>query len=115
MTEFNLILKAARKPVGSMMFVRLLGGTVAMLAFGYAGEVGAINAWIGFAIGMSGWAFILFKLFEAGNTSSEFSDAVRTSFNNMRFIVSVGWAIYPLGYLFGTLTSAADPKLFNVI
>ena len=24
-------------------------------------------------------------------------------------------AIYPLGYLFGTLTSAADPKLLNVI
>jgi len=121
-----------------MMFWRLPNGTVAMLAFGYAGkinefatsvgprflmikslgyagEVGAINAWTGFAIGMWGWAFIILKLFEAGNTSSEFSDAVRTSFNNMRFIVSVRWVIYPLGYLFGTLTSAADPKLFNVI
>jgi len=33
----------------------------------------------------------------------------------MRITVSVGWAIYHLGYLFGTLTSAADPKLLNVI
>ena len=117
MIEFNLILKAAGKPVGSMMFWRLLGGTVAMLGFGYAGEVGAINAWIGFAIGMAGWAFILFEVFagEAGNVSSDCSDAVRTSFNNMRIIVSVGWAIYPLGYFFGTLTGAADPTLLNVI
>jgi hypothetical protein len=33
----------------------------------------------------------------------------------MRITVSVGWAIYHLGYLFGTLTSAADPKLLDVI
>jgi len=32
----------------------------------------------------------------------------------MRIIFSVGWAIYALGYFFGTLTSAADPKLLNV-
>ena len=64
---------------------------------------------------MSEWAFILFKLSEAGNTSSECSDAVRKSFNSMRITVSVGLAIYHLGYLSGTLTSAADPKLLNVI
>ena len=34
MIEFNLILKAARGTVCSMMFWRLLGGTVAMLASG---------------------------------------------------------------------------------
>ena len=67
------------------MLVRLLGCSVAMLAFGYAGAVGAINAWIGFAIGMAEWAFILFEIFagEAGNVSSDCSDAVRTSSNNM--------------------------------
>ena len=90
MIEFNLTLKAAGKPVGPMMLWRLLGGTMAMLAFKYAGEVGAINAWIGLAIDMSGCAFTLFELFEEGNTSLECSDAVRTSFNSMRIIVSVG-------------------------
>ena len=67
------------------MLVRLLGCSVAMLAFGYAGAVGAINAWIGFAIGMAEWAFILFEIFagEAGNVTSDCSDAVRTSSNNM--------------------------------
>merc|ERR1712113_441015 len=70
MIEFNLILKAARKPVTPGMFWRLLLGTVAMLAFGYMGE--------------------------AGGVAGECSQAVKESFNNMRFIVTVGWSIYPL-------------------
>jgi len=103
MIEFNLILKAAKAPIGADGFWRLLIGTVAMLAFGYAGESGAINAWIGFFFGMCGWAFILFEIF-AGESSSgagKCSDAVKQSFNNMRIIVSVGWAIYPAGYFLG--------------
>merc|ERR1712151_88711 len=38
MIEFNLILKAAGKPVSGAMFWKLLLGTVVMLGFGYAGE-----------------------------------------------------------------------------
>merc|ERR1712204_3049 len=45
--EFNLILKAAQKPVSSECFWRLFLGTVVMLAFGYAGETGVLEAWIG--------------------------------------------------------------------
>merc|ERR1712113_1322108 len=44
MIEFNLILKAAGKPVSAEMFWKLLLGTIAMLGFGYAGETGAVNA-----------------------------------------------------------------------
>ena len=54
MIECNPILKAAGKPVGSLVFWRLSCDTVAVLAFGYAGEVGASSTWIGFAIGMAG-------------------------------------------------------------
>ena len=54
--EFNLILKAAGRPVVSMMFRRLLGSTVAMLGFRYAGEATDITAKLGFAIGPVGWA-----------------------------------------------------------
>jgi len=109
MIEFNLILKAAKAPIGADGFWRLLIGTVAMLAFGYAGESGAINAWIGFFFGMCGWAFILFEIF-AGESSSgagKCSDAVKQSFNNMRIIVSVGWAIYPAGYFLGQVNRTA--------
>ena len=43
MIKFNLILKAARKPVSAGMFWRLLLGAIAMLAFGYAGETGVLE------------------------------------------------------------------------
>merc|ERR1711933_702709 len=54
MIEFNLILKAAKAPISAMGFWKLLVGTVAMLAFGYAGESKAINPWIGFMLGLAG-------------------------------------------------------------
>merc|ERR1711982_149808 len=71
MIEFNLILKAAGKPISAVMFWRLLIGTVAMLGFGYAGEPAAIQPAVGFACGMAGWAFILYEIFagEAGGTA----------------------------------------------
>merc|ERR1739838_885945 len=48
MIEFNLILKAAGKDTSSAGFWKLLLGTIVMLAFGYAGETGLLNAWVGF-------------------------------------------------------------------
>jgi len=117
MIEFNLILKAAKAPISPMGFWKLLVGTVAMLAFGYAGESGAINAWIGFLLGMCGWAFILFEIFagESATASGEASDAVKASFNNMRIIVSLGWSIYPAGYFLGQVNSSAEAaKFLNV-
>merc|ERR1712226_1094279 len=53
MIEFYLILSAV-KAVSSGMFFRLLLGTVAMLAFGYAGEAQFIPAFVGFVLGMAG-------------------------------------------------------------
>merc|ERR1712174_4746 len=98
------------------MFWRLLGGTVMMLLFGYLGEDGALPAAIGFALGMCGWGFILFEIFagEAGGSVKDCSASVATAFCNMRFIVTVGWAIYPAGYLFGYLLGAVDEVFLNV-
>merc|ERR1712025_346066 len=92
MIEFNLILKAAKAPISAAGFWKLLVGTVLMLAFGYSGETGAINAWIGFILGLCGWAFILFEVFAGGSAqasgSKNVSEAVKQSLNNMRIIVS---------------------------
>jgi len=117
MIEFNLILRASGKNVSSGMFWRLLLGTVAMLAFGYLGEIHALPAWPAFAAGLSGWFFILFEIFagEAGGSSKDCNEYVSQAFNNMRMIVTVGWAIYPLGYLFGYLLGAVDDVMLNVI
>merc|ERR1711907_914280 len=111
--EFNLILKAAGKNTTAAGFWKLMLGTVCMLAFGYSGEEGVLPAWPAFAAGMAGWGFILFEIFagEAGGLAGDCSEHVATSFNNMRMIVTVGWAIYPAGYLFG----AVDDVYLNVI
>jgi bacteriorhodopsin len=119
MIEFNLILKAAKAPISPGGFWRLLIGTVVMLAFGYAGESQSMNPWIGFAFGMCGWGFILFEIFagESAKASedSKVSEAVKQSFNNMRIIVSLGWAIYPAGYFLGQInTSAGAAQALNV-
>jgi len=117
MVEFYLILSAVQ-PVGVGMFWRLLLGTVAMLAFGYMGESGAINAWVGFALGMAGWGFILFEIFmgEAGSVAAgKVSEYVKASFNTMRFIVTVGWSIYPLGYFFGYLLGSVNDDALNLV
>jgi len=117
MIEFNLILKAAGKATTAAGFWKLLLGTVVMLAFGYMGETAVLPAWPAFAVGMFGWFFILFEIFkgEAGGLAGDCSAAVATSFNNMRMIVTVGWAIYPAGYLFGYLLGAVDDVYLNVI
>jgi bacteriorhodopsin len=117
MIEFNLILKAAGKQTSAAMFWKLLIGTVVMLLCGYLGEIATINAWAGWAGGMCGWFFILFEIFmgEAGGTAADCSPAVASAFSNMRLIVTVGWCIYPAGYLFGYLLGAVDDTVLNVI
>merc|ERR1719171_1008096 len=118
MIEFYCILKAVKPDLGQGIFWRLLVGTVAMLAFGYLGEQAVINPWAGFACGMAGWGFILFEIFmgEAGAVAAGgVSEYVKASFNTMRFIVTVGWSIYPLGYFFGYLMGTVDDSALNLV
>merc|ERR1712176_157794 len=120
MVEFYLILSAVQPNIGQGMFWRLLLGTVAMLAFGYVGEAGMLNAWLGFALGVAGWGFILFEIFmgEAGNVAAsgdKVNEYVKSSFGTMRFIVTVGWSIYPLGYFFGYLLGSVNDSALNLV
>jgi bacteriorhodopsin len=117
MIEFYLILSAVRKVSGNI-FWRLLIGSLVMLIGGYAGEAGYINAMLGFIIGMAGWIYILYEIFsgEAGKMAAKSGNkALVTAFGAMRMIVTVGWAIYPLGYVFGYLTGGVDANSLNVI
>ncbi len=117
MVEFYLILSAVGK-ANSGMFWRLLIGSVVMLVGGYLGEAGYINATLGFIIGMAGWVYILYEVFsgEAGKAAAKSGNkALVTAFGAMRMIVTVGWAIYPLGYVFGYLTGGVDAESLNVV
>jgi len=120
MIEFYLILSAVQPNISNMMFWRLLLGTVVMLAFGYCGEAGFVNAWLGFIVGMAGWIFILYEIFmgEAGSVAASGDKVnvhVQASFKTMRFIVTVGWSIYPLGYFFGYLMGSVDDSALNLV
>ena len=117
MVEFYLILSAVGK-ANSGMFWRLLLGSIVMLVGGYLGEAGYINATLGFIIGMAGWVYILYEIFsgEAGKAAAKSGNkSLVTAFSAMRMIVTVGWAIYPLGYVFGYLTGGVDANSLNVV
>ena len=117
MIEFYLILAAVRKVPGGI-FWRLLIGSLVMLIGGYLGEAGYINALLGFIIGMAGWFYILYEVFsgEAGKAAAKSGNkGLSTAFGAMRMIVTIGWAIYPLGYVFGYLTGGVDANSLNVI
>ncbi|MCE2517040.1 MAG: bacteriorhodopsin [Alphaproteobacteria bacterium] len=117
MVEFYLILRAITKVSGGI-FWRLMIGTLVMLVGGYAGEAGYIGVTLGFIIGMAGWAYILYEIFagEAGKlNANEAPESVKSAFSTMRWIVTIGWAIYPLGYVFGYMTESASMESLNVI
>ena len=101
--EFYLIL-AAIAVVAVSVFWRLLIASIVMLVGGYLGEVGTIGYWAGFIIGMAGWIYIIYEVFagEASQISaSKGTAASKKAFNALRLIVTVGWAIYPIGYILG--------------
>ena len=117
MVEFYLILSAVRK-VSSGMFWRLLVGSSIMVIGGYLGEAEYISRMLGFVIGMAGWIYILYEIFsgEAGRSAAKSgSKPFVTAFSALRIIVTVGWAIYPLGYIFGYLADNVDGESLNVI
>jgi len=114
--EFYLILAAVRK-VSDSIFWRLLIASLTMLIGGYLGEAGYIQAFVGFIILIAGWIYILFELFsgEAGRVASKGGNRpLSNAFAAMRMIVTIGWAIYPLGYLFGYLSGGIDSNTLNI-
>ena len=103
MIEFFLILRAIGNAPGGI-FWRLLIGSLVMLVPGFLGEAGYINVTLGFVIGMLGWFYILYEIFagEAGQMAAEQAPpAVQSAYGTMRWVVTIGWAIYPIGYALG--------------
>ena len=117
MIEFYLILAAITKVSGGI-FWRLLIGTLVMLVPGYMGEAGYLNSTVGFIIGMVGWVFILYEIFfgEASKVAaSQAPAAVQKAYSLMKWTVTVGWSIYPIGYFFGYLAGGTDVGTLNIV
>ena len=118
MIMFYLILAAVRK-VSNGMFWRLLFGSLVMLIGGYLGEAAHVHSMVGFIIWMGGWIYVLYEIFsgETGKAAAKSGNKVFvTAFGVLRMIVTIGWCIYPLGYVFGpTLSDSVDSNSLNVI
>ena len=115
--EFYLILKAVTH-VTSQLFWKLLTASIIMLIFGFLGETESINSYVGFVVGVFAWLYILYEIFvgeaakanaSSNNPSSQFA------FNTIKWIVTLGWAIYPLGYFLGYLNSTVSLNSLNII
>jgi bacteriorhodopsin len=117
MVEFYLILSAVTKVPGRV-FWRLLIGTLAMLGFGYAGETGLMNAQIAFWPSMAAWGYIIWEIFkgEASQINAGLANVhVQKAYRTMTLLVTIGWAIYPLGYFLGYFTGAGDSGTMNIV
>lgn len=114
--EFYLIIVAIAVAPAAL-FWRLLAASVVMLVGGYLGEAGFMNVWLGFVIGMIGWLYIIYEIFigEASRISaSEGTPASQKAFNALRLIVTVGWSIYPIGYVLG-YTGVGSADALNIV
>ena len=117
MIQFYLILAAVRK-VPKSLFWKLLIGTVVMVLAAYLGASENIPSMIGFIIGIGAWIYILYEIFsgEAGRVLVKIGNKpMVNAYVSMRMIVTVVWAIYPLGYVFGHITNSIDDNLLNLI
>ena len=115
--EFYLIL-AACTAVSLGVFWKLLGGSLVMLLGGYLGETGAVSEMVGFIVGMAGWVFIIYYIFvgEAAQIKdSAGNENLVMAFDGIKWIVTIGWAIYPIGYFLGYLGGGVDSGSLNTI
>ena len=100
MIEFYLILAAVTAVAGGL-FLQLLLGSLVMLIFGFMGEAGMMPAMPAFIIGMLAWIYMIYVLYMGAGRAAvaTTSASVQTAYNSMLWIIVVGWAIYPAGYV----------------
>lgn len=114
---FYVVLTAITE-ASTALFWRLLIGSLVMVIGEFLGAAGYMSPTLGFLIGLVGWLYILGELYmgEAGRVNSASgNEATHLAFNGLRLIVTIGWAIYPLGYFIEHLGGGVDINSLNII
>jgi bacteriorhodopsin len=69
-------------------------------------------------IGCLAWLYIIYEIFAGetakANTASG-NEAAQTAYSAMKWIVTIGWIIYPAGYYLGYLGGGVDANSLNLI
>lgn len=107
--------RAGPQSVG--LFWRLVIVSVLMVFVRYLGEAGYMHATLAFLIGLVFWLYILGELFfgrmdEAVRQSPD--EPLRRGYFWLRLIVTVGWAIYPLGNFITSFGGYQDDSALSV-
>ena len=100
------------------LFWRLLVGALVTVVGEFLGAAGFMSPTLGFLIGMVGWLYILGELYlgEASTASAECgNERADMAFRSLRLIVTIGWAIYPLGYFMQYIGGGVDVNTLNII
>lgn len=115
MALFFMAATAGRLTAG--LFWRLIVVAVLMVFVRYLGEANFMHPTLAFLIGLVFWLYILGELYfgrmdDAVRLST--SDSLRRGYFWLRLIVTVGWAIYPLGNFLTSFAGVADDGSLSV-
>jgi sensory rhodopsin len=117
LVKFPLLLGVGEK--GIRFMTRLVLLDLAMIIFGYVGEISGSPAlhWGSFVAGCVAWVLIALQLFMAlVDLPDNITDATKRGVRTMGVLVVGGWAIYPLGFFAPLLGLVPDVRelIYNV-
>ena len=99
--EFYLIL-STEIDIPVSIFYKLLLTSILMLLFGFLGEVNIIDRTHGFILGSIFWIYIMYEIFygELHKFKKKINNkSIHFIYDALKWIITIGWAIYPIGYL----------------
>lgn len=103
--------------LGAGLFWRLVVVAVLMVFVRYLGEGAFMNPTLAFLIGLVFWLYILGELYFGRMDDAVRQapgDAMRRGYFWLRLIVTVGWAIYPLGNFLTAFAGMVDDGSLSV-
>lgn len=106
-----VVVSGVAKEKAKGITTKLAVAALLMIAFGYPGETAAAGSnasMLYFVISMLFFIYILWNLFagEVGQALKGQSGDIGKKLNNLRYVLLVTWAVYPVAYLLG------DPESF---
>jgi len=98
--EFYLIL-SVEKNIPVSIFYKLFLASILMLLFGFLGEANIIDRTYGSIF----WLYIVYQIFygDLHNFKKKINNkSIHFIYDALKWIITIGWAIYPIGYLLDT-------------